>query len=81
MNKFTWLIDFNIFLRSHKTAVPLGQFQQDMTQWQNIIGKENSEGSLLFPRVITGEMLKYIKDSSPEPVGQCQLNLSQRSTS
>ena len=41
MNKFTWLIDFNIFLRSHKTAVPLRQFQQDMTQ--NIIGKENSE--------------------------------------
>lgn len=38
MNKFTWLIDFNIFLRSHKTAVPLRQFQQDMTQ--NIIGKE-----------------------------------------
>lgn len=79
MNKFTWLIDFNIFLRSHKTAVPLRQFQQDMTQ--NIIGKENSEGSRLFPRVITGEMLKYIKYSSPEPIGRCQLNLSQRSTS
>ena len=34
------------------------QFQQDMTQ--NIIGKGNSEGSRLFPRVITGKMLKYI---------------------